>query len=196
MIAKSIWSNYFQTGKTALSAGDSVTAEAMFSEALEYASTHDLEPVFVANSAFGLALALVQLNATLQSSLQFSLQTPSHSCLQSSQKSSLRFSRNSSRKSEAQQLMRKAIRLYSTVQNLDCSVFVSCVSRLADSYCEESFPERAIPLLKQAVKVVSQAEGLAAPNLVPLFKRMALIYSERKYFGKAEACFMRAVQNS
>ena len=176
MIAKSIWSNYFQTGKTALSAGDLATAEAMFSEALEYASTHSLEAIFVANSAFGLALALLQLDSNLQCDQFANLK--------------------SSRKSEAQQLMRKAIRLYGTVKNLDCSVFVGCVSRLADSYYQESFPERALPLLKQAVKVVTQTEGLAAPNLVPLFKRMALIYSEKNYHERAETCFLRAVQNS
>ena len=176
MIAKSIWSNYFQTGKTALTAGDLVTAETMFREALEYASAHGLEPILVANSAFGLALALMQLDSSLQASQYANLK--------------------SSRRSEAQHLMRKAIRLYGTVKNLDCSVFVGCVSRLADSYYQESFPERAIPLLKQAVKVVTQTEGLAAPNLVQLFKRMALIYSEKNYHGKAEACFKRAVQNS
>ena len=96
----------------------------------------------------------------------------------------------------AQQLMRKAVRIYATVENLDCRTFVSCVSSLADSYCQEDFPERALPLLKQAVKIVSQKTGLAAPYLVPLFKRMALIYSEKKYYSKADECFRRSLQLS
>lgn len=104
--------------------------------------------------------------------------------------------RQRSQRAEAQQLLRKAIRIYTTVNDLDCEVYVSCVTSLADSYCCESFPERALPLLKHAVKVVSRRAGLAAPHLVPLFKRMALIYSEKNYRGKAEAYFLRAVQNS
>ncbi len=104
--------------------------------------------------------------------------------------------RQRAQRAEAQQLLRKAIRIYTTVNDLDCEVYVSCVTSLADSYCCESFPERALPLLKQAVKVVSIRAGLAAPHLVPLFKRMALIYSEKNYRGKAEFCFLRAVQNS
>lgn len=163
MIANAVWSNYFQVGKTALSTGDSATAETMFREALAVASTQALEPLHEANSAFGLALALLP---------------------------------QPGQRGEAQQLLRKAIRLYSTVSNLDCAVFVSCVSSLADSYCQESFPERALPLLKQAVKIVSQRAGLSAPHLVPLFKRMALIYSEKRYYRKAELCFQRAVKNS
>ena len=97
---------------------------------------------------------------------------------------------------EAQQLMRRAVRLYTTVENLDCQTFVRCVSSLADSYCQEDFPERALPLLKQAVKIVSQQSGLAAPYLVPLFKRMALIYSEKRYHRKADECFRRSLQLS
>lgn len=104
--------------------------------------------------------------------------------------------RQRSQRAEAQQLLRKAIRIYTTVNDLDCEVYVSCVTSLADSYCCESFPERALPLLKQAVKVVSRRAGLAAPHLVPLFKRMALIYSEKNYCRKADAYFLRAVQNS
>jgi tetratricopeptide (TPR) repeat protein len=99
-------------------------------------------------------------------------------------------------RAEAQQLMRRAVRIYATVENLDCQTFVSCVSSLADSYCQEDFPERALPLLKQAVKIVSQKTGLAAPYLVPLFKRMALIYSEKKYYSKADECFRRSLQLS
>lgn len=101
--------------------------------------------------------------------------------------------RQHSQRAEAQQLLRKAIRIYSTVKNLDCQVFVSCVSSLADSYCQEDFPERALPLLKQAVRVVSMRAGLSAPYLVPLFKRMALIYAEKKYYRKADQCFQRIV---
>lgn len=97
-------------------------------------------------------------------------------------------------RAEAQQLMRRAVRIYATVENLDCQTFVSCVSSLADSYCQEDFPERALPLLKQAVKRVSQQTGLAAPHLVPLFKRMALIYSEKRYYRKADQCFQRSLQ--
>ena len=99
-------------------------------------------------------------------------------------------------RAEAQQLMRRAVRIYATVENLDCQIFVSCVSSLADSYCQEDFPERALPLLKQAVKIVSQQTGLAAPYLVPLFKRMALIYSEKSYYRKADECFRRSLQLS
>ncbi len=99
-------------------------------------------------------------------------------------------------RAEAQQLMRKAVRVYATVENLDCQTFVSCVTSLADSYCQEDFPERALPLLKQAVKIVSQKTGLAAPYLVPLFKRMALIYSEKRYHSKADECFRRSLQVS
>ncbi len=97
-------------------------------------------------------------------------------------------------RAEAQQLMRRAVRIYATVENLDCQTFVSCVSSLADSYCQADFPERALPLLKQAVKRVSQQTGLAAPHLVPLFKRMALIYSEKRYYRKADQCFQRSLQ--
>jgi hypothetical protein len=90
--------------------------------------------------------------------------------------------------------MRKAVRIYATVENLDCRTFVSCVSSLSDSYCQEDFPERALPLLKQAVKIVSLQAGLAAPYLVPLLKRMALIYSEKRYYSKADECFRRSLQ--
>ena len=96
-------------------------------------------------------------------------------------------------RAEAQQLMRRAVRIYATVENLDCQTFVRCVSSLADSYCREDFPERALPLLKQAVKIVSKQSGLAAPYLVPLFKRMALIYNEKRYYRKADECFRRSL---
>ncbi len=99
-------------------------------------------------------------------------------------------------RAEAQQLLRRAVRIYGTVENLDCQTFVSCVSSLADSYCQEDFPERALPLLKHGVKIVSQQAGLAAPYLVPLFKRMALIYSEKRYYRKADECFRRSLQLS
>ncbi len=98
-----------------------------------------------------------------------------------------------SRKAEGQQLLRRAVRLYNdNIAVLNVDVFVGAVSALADSYCLEQFPERALPLLKEAVKVVAAREGLAAPQLVPLFKRMALIYSEKKYFAKAEKFFRRS----
>ncbi len=101
-----------------------------------------------------------------------------------------------SQRAEAQQLLRRAVRIYATVDHLDCQAFVCCVSSLADSYWQEDFPERALPLLKQAVKIVSLQAGLAAPYLVPLFKRMALIYSEKRYFRKADECFQRSLQLS
>jgi len=162
-IHQAIWSNYFQVGEAALASGDSLTAEAMFREALIVASVQALEPMHVANSAFALGLALLPQR---------------------------------SQRAEAQQLMRRAVRIYATVVNLDCQTFVSCVSSLADSYCQEDFPERALPLLKQAVKIVSQQSGLAAPYLVPLFKRMAFIYSEKSYYRKADECFRRSLQLS
>jgi tetratricopeptide (TPR) repeat protein len=104
--------------------------------------------------------------------------------------------RQRAQRAEAQQLLRKAIRIYTTVSDLNCEVYVISVTSLADSYCCECLPERALPLLKQAVKVVAIRAGLAAPQMVPLFKRMALIYSEKNYCEKAEAFFLRAVQNS
>lgn len=98
---------------------------------------------------------------------------------------------------EGQQLLRRAVRLYNdNLAVLNVDVFVGAVSSLADSYCLEQFPERALPLLKEAVKVVAAREGLAAPQLVPLFRRMALIYSEKKYFAKAEKFFRRSLFQS
>jgi len=172
----SIWWNYFAVGQSAISVGDLQLAEKMFREALEFASASGIKLVHQADSAYGLALALLPGGAN--------------------------------ERAEGQQLLRKAVRLYSThnqKQNQDLNqtnaaklntvVFVGAVTALADSYCQERFPERALPLLKEAVKIVAARDGLSAPQLVPLFKRMALIYSEKKYFAKAEKFYRRSCQS-
>jgi len=157
-IASSLWTNYFHVGQSAFRYGDHVLAECMFREALAQASRTASSAMQQADSAHALALTLLTAAA----------------------------SERAARRAEALQLLRRAVRIYATLSNLDCHNFVAAVSILADSYCEEQFPERALPLLKEAIKVVVARSGLAAPDLIPLFPRMALIYSEKKYFARAD----------
>lgn len=95
------------------------------------------------------------------------------------------------RVAEAQKLLRKSVRLYSRLDSLNLTV-VSSV--LADTYWHEGAAEKAIPLLKFAMRLVLRRDGAASPHLLPVLKRMVLIYTEKKIYPQSDKYFRRLLE--
>jgi tetratricopeptide (TPR) repeat protein len=159
MVKEAIWNNYFEVARAAQQCGDFHTAATMFQEAINLAQGP------YPGDGLSLHLQALSFHGLALALLEGGA---SEQC------------------ALAEHYLRKAIRLYPLEARVDTRSFVAAVLCLADIYYHSRFPERALPLLKKAVKIVTAQDGLHAPQLVQLFKRMAIIYSDNRYFAKAE----------
>lgn len=197
-IKEAIWRNYFEVARAAHKCRDWKTAFSMYREALYVAlgaapdsspgaagsfSSIDSSNCLRENSAESLALHLQALSYHGLAAAMLDSFAGGQSCATGD-------------RAQAEQYLRKAIRFYTISTPVDSRSFVVAVLSLADSYYHSRFPERALPLLKRSVKTITAQDGLSAPHLVPLFKRMAAIYNENRYFAKAEKFVKQAISMS
>ncbi|MBS1994395.1 MAG: hypothetical protein JSS86_14585 [Cyanobacteria bacterium SZAS LIN-2] len=82
--------------------------------------------------------------------------------------------------------LRKAFRLICQghLDDVDSLGRIACM--LADFYLEKKQPARALPVLKTACSKIRLLRGWQSPALIPVHRRMALIYAEAGRNDKAD----------
>jgi hypothetical protein len=71
---------------------------------------------------------------------------------------------------------------------------VAAACALADSYWAQRAAEKAEPLLKLSLRRVMVKEGNLSPNLVPVLKRLVLIYTEKRFFARSDKYMRRLLE--
>jgi tetratricopeptide (TPR) repeat protein len=100
----------------------------------------------------------------------------------------------SGRKSASEVLLRKAFRIICETESVNIKDLGNLACLLADCYLDEDEAAKAMPVLKVAAGQIERRAGADEPALVPLFKRIALIYSGSNRQSKSEAYFARAMK--
>jgi tetratricopeptide (TPR) repeat protein len=97
-------------------------------------------------------------------------------------------------KGSSELLLRKAFRIICQADYVNANDLSNIACLLADSYLEEGEAAKAMPVLKVAAGQISRRAGEDAPALIPLLKRIALIYLRGNRQSKADVYFSLALK--
>jgi hypothetical protein len=95
---------------------------------------------------------------------------------------------------EGEKCLRKAVSLTCRHSEINCAYLVAAACALADSYWAQRAAEKAVPLLKLSLRRVMVKEGNLSPNLVPVLKRLVLIYTEKRFFARSDKYMRRLLE--